>query len=530
VSDDWWTDYRQNRQIKELQGEVEAAYSYAASRSRALQSRLSQVQGTLERRLDRLAKSFDAFVELSDIRLELAVFDREAAVRHRTRRLLMGLAQGADDPPPLGLDDCPGYWLKPAADGLAALVRGDTTEAEKLTTEAASRDEDRTTLFLTLGLATAGRYTEAVPWLSRSLPSLGTTVTAVQRRLWIACADGAFGEPGRSHVERRLTELLDEMPADAAEKQRGLWFQAITERTGDKKVALPRELQGEASLTKPPTAAARLAGLRTRVEQALPPDDPAPANPAASAASSAAPAPAAPSTVASDFVGLLTTLIDEGSPEERELVARARELRQIIETGGADGSPAWDAPAGDTLDLLRGDMFERTDPGPRALAARVGGRWLRPIAEDLAKGALVPPASAIDVRLYGHRLRIGVDGVQGLGEAQDDIDRKAEVSPVGERISLAVGALGVVVLVLTIVAGLTLLAVLSAIAGLVGAGMWIKLRGDRNRAREAAENDKARLSRQAKAVSEALRKCHTSHRSIAETARADREAILTVLT
>lgn len=510
MSDDWYTDYRQNRQIKELQGEVEAAYSYAASRSRALQSRLSQVQGTLERRLGRLAKSFDAFVELSDIRLELAVFDREAAVRHRTRRLLMGLARRAGDPPPLDLDDCPGYWLKPAADGLAALVRGDAG-AEKLTAEAAQLDEDRTTLFLTLGLAVAGRYTEAVPWLSRSLPSLGTTVTAVQRQLWIACADGAFGEPGRAHIERRLTEVLDEMPADVAENERGRWLQAVTGRVGNKTVSLPRELQGETTLTKPPTAAVRLAALRTRVEQALQPNDTVPA-------------------AATDFVGLLNTLIDEGSPEERELVARARELRQIIETGGADQPTAWDAPAGDTLDLLRADMFDQSEPGPRALAAKVGTRWLRGIADSLADGALVAPVSAVDVRLYGHKLRISTDGAQGLGEAQAEIDQNAEVSPTGERICVAVGALSVVVLVLTIVAGLAALAVVAAIVGVVGAGMWFKLRRDRKQAHQLAENDKARLSRQANAISDALKKCHTSHTKLAQTATADREAILTVLT
>jgi hypothetical protein len=221
----------------------------------------------------------------------------------------------------------------------------------------------------------------------------------VQRRLWIACADGAFGEPGRAHVERRLTELLDEMPADAAEKQRGLWFQEVTGRAGNKTVSLPRELQGDSTLTEPPKAAARLTALRTRVEQALQPND------------------SAPVTV-SDFVSLLNTLVDEGGPEERELVARARELRQIIEAGGADRPPAWDAPAGDTLDILRGDMFQRTAPGPRALAAKAGGRWLRSITEGLADGALVKPPSAVDVRLYGHRLTIGVDGAQGLGEAR----------------------------------------------------------------------------------------------------------------
>lgn len=519
MSDDWWIDRRQDRQIRDLRGEVEAAYTYAASRSRALHSKLSQVQGTLERRLDRLARSFDAFVELSDLRLELAVFDREAAVRHRTRRLLMGLAEGAGDPPPLGLDDCPGYWLGPAADALAALVRGDT--AEKFVAEAVRRDEDRTTLFLTLGLATAGRYDEAVPWLARALPSLGTTVTAVQRRLWIACAQGAFGEPGRAHIERRLTELLDELPADAAEKQRGLWRQAVTGLTGDKgykdkgykTVALPRELQGEATLTEPPKAAARLTALRTRVEQALQPDDTAP--------------PAAGTVT--EFVALLNTLVDEGSPEERELVARARELRQIIETGGAGLPPAWDAPAGETLDLLRGDMFERSEPGPRALAARVGARWLRAIATGLAESALVRPPAAMNVRLYGRALRIGVDGAQGLGEAHDEIDRKADAGPAGERITMAVTGLGALVLVLGIAAGLAALAVLAALAGVVGAGFWIKFRLDRNRAREGAEGDKARLSRQANVISEALRKCHTRHTSIAQAVTADRDAILTVL-
>ena len=506
MSDDWWTDYRQNRRIEALQGEVEAAYSYAASRSRALQSRLSQVQGTLERRLDRMARSFDAFVELSDIRLELAVFDREAAVRHRTRRLLMGLAQGADDPPPLGLDDCPGYWLKPAAEALSALVRGDAA-AEKFAAEAITRDADRTTLFLTLGLATAGRYAEAVPWLSRSLPSLGTTVTAVQRQLWIACADGAFGEPGREHIQRRLTEMVDEMPESAHEQQRSNWRQAVA-GGGSKRSSLPRELQNEKALTEPKVLGAQLTMLRTKVEMALQPFDAAPA---------------------SDFVGLLNTLVDEGSPEERTRVARARELRQIIETGGADQPPAWDAPAGETLTLLRGDMFERAAPGPRALAAKVGTRWISSIAASLAERASVVPPKELDLRVYGHQLRVGPQGAPALAEAQAGIDAAKAVSPTGERLGLAVGVAGVVVLVLTIAAGLPALAVLAAVMILVGGGVWIKLRLDRKHAEEDAEHDKDRLAEQTKTIADALKECHNSHKKLLETAGADREAILTVL-
>jgi hypothetical protein len=510
VSDNWWVDYKQNRRIEELQGEVQAAYSYAASRSRALQSRLSQVQGTLERRLDRLAKSFDAFVELSDLRVEMAMFDREADVRNRTRRLLNALAQGTGDLPPLGVDDCPGYWLKPAADGLAALIRGDEEAAEKLTSEAIALDEDRTTLFLTLGLATAGRYVDAVPWLSRSLPSLGTTVTAVQRQLWIACADGAFGAPGAAHIERRLIEVIDEMPAEAADRQRERWRQAIVGKAGGHtgRARLPRELQGLSTLTDPSFAAGRLAELRRKVEEALEPVD---AEPAA------------------DFVGLLITLVDEGAPEERELVARARELRDIIETGGAQQQPAWDAPAGETLDLLHGDLFSRSSPGPRALAARVGARWLRSIAEGLAERASVAPPKAVDVRVYGHPLRVGVDGTPALPEAQASIDEAAAISPTGERVGMAVAIAGALVLVLTIAAGIPALAVVSAVIILVGAGVWIKLRLDRSRAREEAEHNKERLARQTKTITDALKNCHTVHNNLQKTVEADRQAIVTVL-
>jgi membrane protein implicated in regulation of membrane protease activity len=512
MSDDWWVDQRQNRRIAELQTEVEAAYTYAASRSRALQSRLSQVQGTLERRLDRLAKSFDAFVELSDLRLDLAMFDRESAVRNRTRRLLMGLAQGAENPPPLDLDDCPGYWLKPAAEALAALIRGDDEDGEKFAAQAAERDADRTTLFLTLGLAVAGRYSEAVPWLAQSLPALGSGVTTVQRRLWIACADGAFGEPGRTHIERRLTEVLDEMPQDASVEQRVKWGQVLSGGGGGRgKHSLPRELQSEKSLLEPPVAAESLARLRARVEQALRPADVQPA---------------------ADFATLLNTLVDEGSPQERPLVTRARELRQIIESGGAGAEQpaAWDAPAGDTLDLLRGDMFERGGPGTRALAARVGASWLNAVADGLLERATVRPPDRVNVRVYGHALRVGADGSADLPEAQAAIDDAAEQGgPGGEWFGLALTGGGVVVVVLTILARLTGLAVVGGVVAIAGVMIWAKLRSDRLKAREAAEHDKNRLAGQVTVIADTLKESHTRHKELITRAQADREAILTLL-
>jgi hypothetical protein len=174
-------------------------------------------------------------------------------------------------------------------------------------------------------------------------------------------------------------------------------------------------------------------------------------------------------------------------------------------------------------------MFERSAQGPRALAAKVGGRWISSIAEGLVEQASVRPPDTLEVRLYGRPLRVGLDGAPGLEEAQARIDGDKAVSPTGERLGMAVGLAGVLVLVLTIAAGLPALAVLAGLLIIVGAGIWIKLRADRKQAHEAAEHDKDRLAWQTKTIADTLKECHNRHRKLAETAGSDREAILTVL-
>ena len=97
-----WVDWHQYRRIKQLQHEVNAAYSYASTQTRTLQAKPARVQGTLETRLNRLAEAFDAFVELSDLRLEqLAVYAREAVTRHHARRLVAALDRHRPPSPPL---------------------------------------------------------------------------------------------------------------------------------------------------------------------------------------------------------------------------------------------------------------------------------------------------------------------------------------------------------------------------------------------------------------------------------------------
>ncbi|GAA4633994.1 hypothetical protein GCM10023196_073770 [Actinoallomurus vinaceus] len=507
-----WADYRQDRQIRGLQEEVNAAYDYADRRSRTLQSKLSEVQGTLERRIDRLSRSFDAFVELSDLRMELAAFDRESAIRAETRRLLRAVA----DPPRLDLADCPGYWLGPAAEALHALLRGDEVAAESHAAEATSRDEERTTLFLTLALAMAGRHALVTPWLARALPPLGTTVTQVQRLLWTACAEGVFGETGRSHIEQRLAEFVDGLPAEAATAEGGRWREKIaSEGSGRAETSwLPRVLQSEAALTEPPAYAARLTRLRARIEETLPAAEP----PAETA-----------DTVPEEFGALLTRLVDEGSADEAPLLARARELRQIIENGTATPPKAWDDPEGETRDLLRGDMFEQSTPARRLLALRAGRRWIAAAAGDLAEKASHRPPERLRVRVGGYHLSIGPDGPESTAETEAGVDAEYATNPLAERAGLILAIAGIVLLAVTIPLGLGALPVLPAVVAVGGAILWLTQRHARRVAAEAAVREKARITREAGQITEAIREHRSRYETLATSAAKDRDAILAIV-
>jgi hypothetical protein len=510
VSD--WADYRQDRQIRGLQEEVSAAYDYADRRSRTLQSKLSEVQGTLERRIDRLARSFDAFVELSDLRMELAAFDRESAVRAETRRLLREIT----DPPRLDVADCDGYWLGPAAEALHALVRGDEVAAESHAAEATRRDEERTALFLALGLAGAGRNAPATPWPARALPPLDTTVTRVQRLLWTACAEGVFGETGRSHIEQRLAEFVDGLPADTAAAEGARWRGKIaSEGSGRAETSwLPRVLQSEAALTEPPAYAARLARLRTRLEETLPAAEP----------------PAETAGVVPEELGaLLTGLVDEGSPDESPLLARARELRQIIENGTATPPKAWDAPEGKTLELLRGDLFEQSTLARRLLALRAGRRWIAAAAEDLAEKASRRAPERLQVRVGAWYLSMGPDGPESTAEMEAGVDAEYATNPVGERAGLILTGVGVVLVAVTIPLGLGALPVLPGVVTVGGTILWLVQRHARRVAAKAAVREKARLTHEAGQITEAIREHRSRYETLATSAAKDRDAVLTIV-
>ncbi|MGH3170947.1 MAG: hypothetical protein ACRDN0_34385, partial [Trebonia sp.] len=202
---DWLNeDYGDRRVERRLENELEDAYASQARQSSALQSQMARIQGTLEQRLDHLTKAFYAFVELSDVRADLAVFEDETTVRHAAQRLLRTLLRGGADSPgasapaadipelPAGLPRCRGYWLPPAVISLTAAARGDQGAAASALGDAQELDAVRAAVFLTAGLAVAGQAPSALPLLGAAFQAAGEQVTYAQRALWRACAYGVY--------------------------------------------------------------------------------------------------------------------------------------------------------------------------------------------------------------------------------------------------------------------------------------------------------------------------------------------------
>lgn len=401
----WWFEYRQERRINRLSDDLDAASARAAMDASALRSRLSQVQGSLEARLNRLATSFDAFVELSGLREQLAMYDLEAAARNRAHRLLIGLARLAaapgsmSPPPPLDLEDCPGYWLPPAAEGLAALVRGDEAEAERYVAEARARDSARTARFLTLGLAVAGETAPACHWLDEALPPLGPTVSSEERAIWEFCATGGLGDVGRRHLEGRLAAWVAGLSADEARVARNKWRQRaldLVEKVPEP--SLPSSFRHLTETAESIRAADQLDRLLAHVEQAR----------------------GAGGDVRDPMPGL-RNLVDAGSVEEVQLLTRIRELRNVIETGTETRSTPADP---DTLSVICADAFgEEAGLGWPALLATAA--WMEEFVAVRTEIARKPAPDGVSIELWRERVTVRVGRETDLSAVEAAIERAA---------------------------------------------------------------------------------------------------------
>lgn len=429
MSDNWYTDRRQNQRLEGLEQDlshVSASLASARSSQRRLHAELSKVRGSLEQRLDRLSAAFDAFVEISDLRVTLGLFDAQGRIRHQARRLLAGTGTGGE------VVDVDAYWLAPALVALGVAADG-VTDADSLAA-AAARDAHRAAVFHVLGTGLlGGRDTVTPAMLAAALPVPAQTLPLHQRATWVLAADGFFGEEGWELLRARGLEFTRGLDATATAAAVAAVRELGTAGAG--RTGLPREFEKAGEITAVLDAGARLTALRTWVEEGL-------------AGWTNEPAVEVDPVVRR----ALELLVDEGSTDELPLLARERELRAVIEGTGSEAA-AWDGPAGETLSVLHADADDAGHPGRRAVAVRILGDHLLAAADELAEAARRPFPAKVVTRTRQGSVTLTATGPESLEAAHRRIESTARVS--GQRRTVAYAGAGVaaVFLLLAVVAG-----------------------------------------------------------------------------
>jgi hypothetical protein len=424
MSDDWWQERQQNKRIQSLQDDlsyVSSSLSSARASQNRLKAELSKVQGSMEQRINRLSAAFDAFVEISDLRVTLGLFDSHGRIRHQAKQLLAGA--GLPE-----VADVDSYWLAPALVAIRPLA-DEIVDPDALAL-ASARDPLRTGVFHVLATSVLGGRS-TVGSLESVLTPLPEQLPGWQRAVWLLAADGFFGVDGWELARRRCTEFVEGLPEGALATE--LRDVAVPKAV----VHIPKDLEDGGDLAPALQACEKLAVMRTWVTETLD---------AYTGEQAADPDPAARTA--------LDLLIDEGSAVELPLLARERELRAVIE-GKSTPKATWDSPAGLTTELLREDVTNKERPGRRALAVRASAPILLSVAEGFATTARMAPPSTLSVRTrYGHvTLTPTAPDNTTLEKALVTAERVSRVESKRREAAYAAGGVGVLLVVLAVVAG-----------------------------------------------------------------------------
>ncbi|GAA3549438.1 hypothetical protein GCM10022197_00320 [Microlunatus spumicola] len=478
MPDDWswfWAgeNGRDNLLRDELEG-LQRSASASASQSARLSSQLRTLQGSIESRLQALSTAFDAYVELGDVREQLAAYAGTAAVRREVVAALEALQQGRT-PDVVDAGDT-GYWLADAANEVVGLAGGGASTSGPPT----AGPEHETFVVAALGwLGRGERVAARVPPLLVSDGALA----APQVVLWDAVVHGVYGDV-----------LGDARPPDLDGSAEG--WEAFA--AGSVDVAGP------------------VATLR-RVQQLL---DPGWVPPSASDASAPDDRPA--------LRTLVDALVGAGLGDERALLERARVLRARIEDpGAAEPDPRAEPPRTGTSDLVRRALL---DPGTSPAARRVLTDWARPGLEAAAAGvaarvAAERPGPTVARTPLGD-VEVGTDGADRARLAQlDALAVQQRTTPRARLLVPGVGAglalvLGLVLLATDVAA----LGVLLLVLAVVAAGLLVReLLRARNRRTELAEvrrltRERVEQARAAAVTAEAERTSTAAQ--VAELARA----------
>ncbi|MEU8225726.1 hypothetical protein [Kribbella sp. NPDC048915] len=427
---DWWAERRQNQQLDELASEM----SYARRETSSLRSQLSQIQGSLQSRVDNLSRAFDAFVELSDLRYEAAGFVDAAELRRYATRVLSAMASGTELPEPA--KPVARYWLGPATEALISL-RGENPDEQAIST-AMELDQRRTSTYLALALAVLGeRHRVRTEWVDVAFgtPGADGSLTIVQRLLWTTAARGGFGADGLELVVKRL---------QSAASPDGGWLSRLELRGSSSASTVP----AFKALDKQREAVQRLSRIRDAVEtivgntEAREPDpglnypeprktdQPTDENTGKSGRSAAAdpvPDPNSPAAI-------LRLLISEGSEPERETLARIAVLRARV-TGGSEPAVQLHDSAGTVDELLTQDLGVSADAYLSAAALRVVGPFVLPAVEGVAQTAELPGPAQVTVDSGRQQVTVRADGPDQLelGKATTALTASGGTVTAGQR-------------------------------------------------------------------------------------------------
>jgi outer membrane murein-binding lipoprotein Lpp len=452
VSDNWWTDRQQNKRIAGLEedlGYMSSSLSAARASTARLKAELSKATGSLEQRLSRLSAAFDAFVEISDLRVTLALFHAHGRVRHQAKQLLAGQ-------PIVDVADAEGYWLAPALVALRGVADG-ATDAEALAL-AEARDPLRTRAFQVL---LSAELRGKLPEFTVAVQSLSEPVPRYQRAMWLLAADGHFGPEGWSNCATLLAG------ADKVSQSLSLEDTIRSLSAPSKAVEVPSDLNGAEDLVTALQSCERLTSLRSWVTKAMD-------------AYTGEPTPEVDPLVRRS----LDLLIDEGSPVELPLLVRERELRAVIEGTNASSS-AWDGTVGRAVDLLKEDLSAE-QPGRKALAIKASTSAVLSVATKLEAATHTKPPTSVTYRSRYGQVTITQSGAEeaSLRKAIDTVGHLSGHESKGRQAAIACAAVAVAFIVLAFIAGWGWAVVALGLAG-VGAYQW---RHDTEQRKDAEQN------------------------------------------
>lgn len=469
----WTSDYGRDKMLREG---IEAQAAIAARNSRStarLRSQLNQVTGSLERRISALARAFDAYVELGDVREELSNMPSSATVRRQARDAI-AILKANGTPPPLAEGQA-GHWLATAMNRVITVVRGkvptpDLEEGPSSTfgpppafgtsPSGVGLASPEARIFEALALCLLGHGAD----IGEQIPSLLTTdggFTGEQRALFDATLDGHFGEEA-------IVALGDTIRANLARSESSDWSQWLTREAGSSETKLLRwvefhttpvlELEGSTEGANPISVAGYSPIAATEAEQGV--DSIA---------------------VIEDLVG---RIIEEGSPLERDLIHRATVLRRTIEhPDNAAEVPRWEMPSHPVDEIVR-ESFSRLDPG--TTAHRELFSWILPHIEPRIREAMEPmelSESTTSVRTPGGTVEVSADGAVASQERLARQSVEERYARPGWNLPLLIGA--IVVMVVAILGcipagGLQWWLIPAALAsgGLVARAWWLHRPGE----------------------------------------------------